>query len=97
MGTPPRFWPAVVGVYSHDISVKSLGKYGIPARGPANTDKTLPQYETFRFKLDLPLHMQSLAATFGVLGITSGTAIPVRDRGTFGPGGPIWVLLWCLV
>ena len=30
-----------------------------------------------------PLHRQSTTARFGVLGIVLGTALPVRDRGTF--------------
>ena len=37
----------------------------------------------FDFRLDLPLHRQSAAARFGVLGIVLGTAVPVRDCGTF--------------
>ena len=40
----------------------------------------------FDFRLDLPLHRQSAAARFGVLGIVLGTAVPVRDCGTFAAG-----------
>ena len=40
----------------------------------------------FDFRLDLPLHRQSAAARFGVLGIVLGTAVPVRDCGTFAVG-----------
>ena len=48
--------------------------------------KTLPWYQMFDFRLDLPLHRQSAAARFGVLGIVLGTAVPVRDYGTFAAG-----------
>ena len=48
--------------------------------------KTLPWYQMFDFRLDLPVHRQSAAAKFGALNIVLGTAIPVRDCGTFAAG-----------
>ena len=56
------------GVYSHNVEVNSMRKYGIPARGLGD------------------IHSQSTAARFGLLRIVLGTAVPLRDCGTFRPG-----------
>ena len=86
-GHPPWFLDCsrgMEGVYCRAMEVNSQGKYRIPAHSLRYICQTLAQYEFFGFRLDLPLHRQSSAARFGVLRNVLGTAVPVRDWGTFG-------------